>query len=108
MKWIKKLLDNIFPHNRRLSGQHIDLKKITVEFNARRLQRVMDETGHTAEKLQNLAAFFEISLVELVDYYSYFGRLPSEDHINIIRHFGVQNLISEVTNKMAALPVNKE
>jgi hypothetical protein len=53
-------------------------------------------TGLTHSALEDYAVYFKISLEDMRDYYSCFGRLPEPDYVMVIRHIGVQEIIKAV------------
>lgn len=73
----------------------IPIKENRKEMRKRRLVEMYKASGLEYQGSSELAAHFGITITELVDYYHFFGHLPKEDYLIIIRNYGVKQLITE-------------
>jgi len=98
MKWLKKLYARLFPEKQ-------PPPEPTGTYHTKRLHRTVLVSGKTYKELYAMARQYDVHINDLVDYYFFFGYLPKPDLAIVIRHIGVKELIAQVENNMADLPV---
>lgn len=106
MKWITTIYRRLFPGKKilpQIEQATVHVKNYTKALHSLHLSQIKEDTGLSYKSIHTLATLYEMTITELVDYYVYFGQLPSEEYLIIIKHFGLSEMIAQIETEVEFL-----